>query len=841
MSTTVSSTTTNPYAVGYSSNDLAGTDTTSSKYSSTSGTSKSGSSSSSSSYSQSLVSQMSGIDVNSMVNESMASDVIKLNSLLAKQQQSQWMQDRYRSIITNLQSFSSKYFDVLSSDYVLSPNSFSVNAATSSNTNALSVSSLNTAKTGNYTVTSATLATVASIGSSALKNTNGKTASASDAISTMGVKDGTISFSINGKAMSYDLKSSSSIGSVMQDLTSLTGLNFNYSELTGKFSISTQSTGKDQNVNIQNVSDGADFFSSFGITTSSGTVATANTARIDGSGVIKSTAAAASDKISDTSLKLTNGDILSFQVDGVTKTYTVDTSKSVTTLMSDLTSLTGDTFSYNASTGNITAKAATGKSVNISYSDGSSAQAFFNDAFGMTAGTTNIKSADGSTSVTGSSIVENPTKDSVASASTAISATNLGLINGSTLTFDFNGKSLSYTVDTSKSIGSLMSDLSSLTGSLFSYDASTGKISALETGSTAMSISYADGSEAQSFFNNAFGLAAGTTSVSQTSSGTSTGTAGTDGTFKIMEPGDTEATEITNSSNKFTIDGVAYNFTSNIADGSPVTINVNQDVSSVVDKIQSFVNAYNNLIDGIQSVTNEKKDYSYSPLTSSQESQMTDSQITAWNQKAQQGLLANDSELTGMLSAMRSAFYTPVSGNGLTMASVGLSTSDDPTQGGKLTLDVKKLTTALQNNPQQVVSLFTQTSSSYPSYTGVLGLDTTTDSQAVSKAMTQRNSEEGIFQRLSDIEQKYAGTYVDKNGNQGLLLTKAGMPNTLSETKNTLYNELKNEAQAVTDFKTKMTNDAKMYNTKFSTLQSILSQLSSQQSYLSSMLSSSSS
>ncbi|KOF55883.1 hypothetical protein AGR56_02315 [Clostridium sp. DMHC 10] len=237
----------------------------------------------------------------------------------------------------------------------------------------------------------------------------------------------------------------------------------------------------------------------------------------------------------------------------------------------------------------------------------------------------------------------------------------------------------------------------------------------------------------------------------------------------------------------------------------------------------------------------KKKDYSYSPLTSSQESQMTDSQITAWNQKAQQGLLANDSELTGMLSAMRSAFYTPVSGNGLTMASVGLSTSDDPTQGGKLTLDVKKLTTALQNNPQQVVSLFTQTSSSYPSYTGVLGLDTTTDSQAVSKAMTQRNSEEGIFQRLSDIEQKYAGTYVDKNGNQGLLLTKAGMPNTLSETKNTLYNELKNEAQAVTDFKTKMTNDAKMYNTKFSTLQSILSQLSSQQSYLSSMLSSSSS
>ncbi|WP_234119633.1 flagellar filament capping protein FliD [Clostridium hydrogenum] len=616
---TISSTTsaTNPYAVAYSTNDLSGSDSTASKYSTSTSSSKSGSSSTSGSYSEGLVSQMSGIDVNSMVNESMASDVIKLNSLLAQQQQSQWTQDRYRSIITNMQNFSSNYFDVLSNNYILSSSGYSAYTAASTTASVATASASNDVTQGTYTLNVGSLATAAQLTNSpTLTNSSNPISNSATLSQVLGnisgaPTSGTISFTVNGTQVSYDLgaNQNKTLSQVMNDLSNLSGnATFKYSELTKNFSIQDKTTG------------------------------TGNTLTID---------------------------------------------------------------------------------------------------------TTNT--------------ISDPTQNANTESNT------------------------------------------------------------------------------QSFLNALFGMGVSSSTTSQII-GSTKGTAGTNGSFTLTEPGGTATAVPDSSSNNFTIDGVTYNVT---ATGT-TSINVSQDVSSVVNKIQNFVNDYNNLIDGINSVTTEKKDYSYKPLTSSQESQMTATQITAWNQKAQQGLLANDGNLTDMLSAMRQAFYTPVNGNNLTMASVGLSTSDDPSQGGKLTLDVKALTKALQNNPQQVVNLFTQTSTTYPTYSGALGVDTSTNSSAVSQAVNQRSSEEGIFQRLSDISQKYAGTYVDKNGNQGILLMEAGMPNTLSETKNILYQQLKDQANAVSDFKDKMTNDAKMYNQKFSALQSALSQLSSQQNYFSSMLGSSS-
>lgn len=820
----------NPYLVGYSTNDISGSDTTANKYSQTASTNKNGTSSSGS-YSQGLISQMTGIDVNNMVNESMSSDVIKLNKLLATQQQSQWTQDRYRSIITNLQNFSSKYFDVLSSNYILSNNVLSTNLATPSDTNILNTNAANNAKAGVYTVTQATLATAANI----TANVNSKPAAAATLSSFLGISSPQVmTFSVKGQDVSYKLDPNATISSTMQNLSSSTGLNFSYSELTGKFSIATQATGSAQNIDIQDIdANGANFFSKFGLNvTSGGAIATYDTASLNGSGVIKNTAALPSDKISDTNLSLTNGDTLSFTINGVVKTYTVDTSKTVDMLMSDLSSLTSSVFGYDASTGKISTKSIDGSSsLNISYASGSSAQTFFNNAFGAAAGSTSIASAAGTAEIDGISVVGNPSKSAIASASDKISATGLNSMAGTSL--NIGGKS--YTIDGNKTVSALMSDLSTLTGATFSYDASTGKVSIEKTGATSFDI-HCDDSNTQAFFNTQLGLGTGADITNSTSS-TTQGTGGQDGSFTIKEPGDTTATTVNQSSNNFTIDGVSYNFSSAVDASNPVTINVKQDVSSAVSKIQDFVTDYNNLIAGISSVTSEKRDYTYAPLTSSQESQMTASQITAWNEKAQSGLLANDGTLNDMLTAMREAFYTPVIGNASTMGGIGLSTSDDPKDGGKIFIDVKKLTTALQNNPQQVTDLFTKPSTSYYSYESAINVNTSTDMNAVGKAVNQRSSEEGIFQRISDIEKKYAGTYIDKNGNQGILLMKAGDTNSdYSKTRNILYKQIKEQADAVSNFKEKMQLDSKMYNKKFSALQSALSQLSSQQNYFSSML-----
>lgn len=605
MSTVSSTPAINPYLVPYSTNDLSGTDTTAGKYTTSSSSSKS-SGSSSGSYSQGLIGQMTGLDVTNMVNESMQSDVVKLNSLLAKQQISQWQQDRYRSVITNLQNFSSKYFDVLSDNYMLSSDKYSVYTASSDKPSIATASTSNDAKAGTYTITSVPTAENSTGLAAAAKITNSNTIATQNSakFSTLGIS-GTLNFNINGKDVSYDLNSTANntktVSQVMNDLSDLTGATFSYSELSGKFSITSSSTGSNQVLNI-----------------------------------------------------------------------------------------------YNENAASTPSNAT---------------------------GTTNIKYSSTDTST-------NP------------------------------------------------------------------------------------------FLSQLFGV--NSSSVNST---------GKDGQFTIMEPDGTTNT-VTEASNHFTIDGVTYDVTN----AGSATISVSKDVSSAIDKIKNFVTDYNNLIDGINTVITEKRDYDYKPLSATQESDMNVSQITAWNQNAQKGLLENDGTLTDILSSMREAFYTPVEGNGLTMAGVGLSTSDDVTQGGKITLDVTKLKTALQNNPQQVVDLFTKASSSYTSYYDAINVDTKVDSDAVNKAVAKRSSEEGILQRISDLIDKYAGTDLDSNGNQGILLMKAGMPDTITETKSTLYKELKDEAQAVKDFKAKMTSDVTMYNKKFTNLQSILSELSSQQSALSSML-----
>jgi flagellar hook-associated protein 2 len=309
---------------------------------------------------------------------------------------------------------------------------------------------------------------------------------------------------------------------------------------------------------------------------------------------------------------------------------------------------------------------------------------------------------------------------------------------------------------------------------------------------------------------------------------------GNDGSFNLTEPNGSSNT-VTESSNQFSIDGINYNFTNNVSSSAPVTIGVTMNVSSVVTKIQNFVNDYNNLIGGVQDLINEKKNLSYGVLTTMQEAQMTSTQITAWNQQAQQGLLSNDDTLNTMLTSMREAFYTPVQGNSLTMSDVGLSTSDDYTQGGKLTLDTSELTSALQSNPQQVINLFAQVSTSYSSYTTAL------NSSSPNSNLQTRSNEEGIFQRLSDIYQQYAGTYLDNNGNQGILLMKAGESNTISDSNNSLNTQLTQEQQSVTDYMAKLTQDKTRYTNMFTSLQSAMSQLSTQQSYISSLLTSSSS
>lgn len=173
--------------------------------------------------------------------------------------------------------------------------------------------------------------------------------------------------------------------------------------------------------------------------------------------------------------------------------------------------------------------------------------------------------------------------------------------------------------------------------------------------------------------------------------------------------------------NKLNVANVIYNFngvSAKNADGTyqASTISVSQDTDKIVDNVKKFVETYNTLIDSLNTKYREEKNTDYKPLTKKQESEMTESQINKWNEKAKSGLLYHDNNIYSIISDMREALYTEVDavdtvltdarGNKYSynsMSSIGITSS---TNQGHITLDEERLKKALTEDPDCVYQLF---------------------------------------------------------------------------------------------------------------------------------------
>lgn len=173
--------------------------------------------------------------------------------------------------------------------------------------------------------------------------------------------------------------------------------------------------------------------------------------------------------------------------------------------------------------------------------------------------------------------------------------------------------------------------------------------------------------------------------------------------------------------NKLNVANVIYNFngvSAKNADGTyqASTISVSQDTDKIVDNVKKFVETYNTLIDSLNTKYREEKNTDYKPLTKKQESEMTESQINKWNEKAKSGLLYHDNNIYSIISDMREALYTEVDavdtvltdarGNKYSynsMSSIGITSS---TNQGHITLEEEKLKKALTEDPDCVYQLF---------------------------------------------------------------------------------------------------------------------------------------
>ncbi len=164
------------------------------------------------------------------------------------------------------------------------------------------------------------------------------------------------------------------------------------------------------------------------------------------------------------------------------------------------------------------------------------------------------------------------------------------------------------------------------------------------------------------------------------------------------------------ATNVFTINGMT--FTAKKAQNTgdqPINISVTHNTDAVVDKIKTFVEKYNELVDLVHGKLTEKKYRDFHPLSDEEKEAMKEKDIERWEAKAKSGLLQSDPLLRTVMSEMRLALSEPFKGKQGELSilkEIGITTGDYR-ENGKLHLDEEKLRQAVTERPEEVTKLFT--------------------------------------------------------------------------------------------------------------------------------------
>ena len=253
----------------------------------------------------------------------------------------------------------------------------------------------------------------------------------------------------------------------------------------------------------------------------------------------------------------------------------------------------------------------------------------------------------------------------------------------------------------------------------------------------------------------------------------------------------------TRPTNTFTINNVTYTLHK---DDSSANIALSNDTDNMVDNIVQFVNKYNEMLEKINGKLTEERYRSYHPLSNEEQESMTEKQVEQWEERAKSGLIKNDSILSSGLSKMRNDFYSPISGTTVNsdyrqLTQIGIKTSSNYLDKGKLIIDEAKLREAVEKDPHAVFQLFNASG-------------TTTE-------------EKGIARRVRDT---ISGTI--KNIEQ-----KAGKA-TFTNQQYMIGRNLTNIASQIDRFEDRLTKIEDRYWRQFTAMEKAIQQSNSQMSYL---------
>lgn len=784
----------------------------------------------------------SGFDTEAMVTQLLSSYQTRIDKQSQKITKLSWQQSAYQDITKKITEFKNTYFDVLKRDtYLMSPSTFNkfkadVTATSNADAAGLTVSTTSNSSSGSYKIklnqaAKASTAQGNSITSGnfkldldkALSSASGEVKTNDDGSETwtmnfaLDVQVGgirkTISFSADallgadGNVADKDAAKSSIIDSLNQKLQE----SFGYSGKTSGATGATDANGKEWFLQVQLGSDGKAEFQvggnasvsvaenkgNFGlaqpkekVAISTGSVVTGvNAFQVEIGGKNVSVAFnGVSSTYYDSKDQTGNEAILAEYKELKTAAYRKSYNLADNEIVSD-EQLEKFTYSNEQA-----AKDKNAASIKEALK-GVAGYTFNFDGTYVTAADSNGNSVDFSmTSVEGGTL--GLTK---ASASNKISSgstlSNLGFKPEADGTYKLNINGTEISLDKNATISSMMSTVNkSAAGVTMTYSSLTNSFT-LES--------------------KEFG-GAGKVEVGDTSLGRSLGLVDDNGTVGASEGQNAifeiNGQEVYLNDNTYTLDGNTFTFNDNMTIGETYTVNIAKDSTTVKDALKKFVESYNKLIDDVygyigKSPAKDDDGNTYEPLTDAEKEEMSEDEITKWEEKAKQGVLYNDSTVSTIMSQMRSALYTNVTlddGSKFGIYNLGIKTSSEWSEHGKLQIDEDAFDKAFENNEDAIIKLFT-------------------------------NSDTGMMKKLNSVIDGAVKSSGAVN-TRGTLVRKAGKADSSVTTDSTIYKEMVKMQDRLKELQNRYNDKEEYWWKVFTNMETAMSDLNSQTSYISSYL-----
>ena len=298
---------------------------------------------------------------------------------------------------------------------------------------------------------------------------------------------------------------------------------------------------------------------------------------------------------------------------------------------------------------------------------------------------------------------------------------------------------------------------------------------------------------------------------------------GQDAVLSVKYPGSADEVEITRGSNTFTLDGLditlkgafGYTETGDVdKTAEAITFDATVNADKTVEAVKGMVDAYNEILELVNSSVKTKpardsNNNGYDPLTDEQKAEMSESQIEKWEEKAKQGILFGDMDLRMMADNLRTMIN---SGNSTELSSMGITVSTNYSDNGKLVFDETKFRTALQKDPEAVRNAFTKAASTDENGNSVQG---------------------GLMVKMKSVMDKYGSM---TGATKGILVERAGsIYAPTSVLSNSFQKRIDSIGEYIDRLQNRLETETDRYISQFTSLETLISQMNNQSSYLSSM------